>query len=125
MSISKFDTEKLVGVQLRAIAGDVGEAFRTKLRELYDDSDSGKSCYKWHVIVTNYFLNTSKYTPIIQLAYKKGIILDEYEPWKMLMRIDMSDEFIRLIGNFTQIPQLAVRDVQEERERGVEYSPWD
>ena len=125
MGLNKFDSEKLAGVQLRAISGDVGEAFRTKLRELYSDTDVGNSCYKWHVIVTNCFVDTKTYVSIIQLAYKKGINLDEYEPWKTLMRIKMGGEFIRLIANFTQIPQLAVRDVQEERVRGVTVDPWE
>ena len=53
------------------------------------------------------------------------INLDEFEEWKQLMKLKMSPEFIKMINNFTQIPQLAVRDISENRpEHSEKIDPW-
>ena len=124
---SKFETEKLVGVQLRAISGDIGIDFRKTLRALYDDTEVGNSCYKWHVVITSYFSDETaqKYIAMIILAYENDINLDEFDEWKQLMKLKMSPEFIKMMDKFTQIPQLAVRDISENRpEHSENVDPW-
>jgi hypothetical protein len=124
---NKFENEKLVGVQIRAIAGDVSRAYRERIRELYSDTPCGDSCYKWHIAISSYFADTDEalsYIAMIQIAYNKGMILDECESWKAIVRYKMSTEFMQMMDKFTQIPQLAARDLSEKKEDDYNYNPW-
>ncbi len=129
---TKFDTERVVGVQLRAISGDISREFREEvLEEIYKDksgniTDVGKSCAKWHWAVCSYFGNPNEaedFIMIIQHAFRKGINLDNDERWKFILRITLPTEFFNMMDKFTQIPQLAARNLAKPHEE--EHSnPW-
>lgn len=122
--LSRFDTEKLVGVQLRAVAGDISRQFRDDtLKPLYSDSDGtmteiGTICHKWHWAVCAYFSDLEKarpYTYLIQMCYKRNINLEKSEFWKLLLRLKLPEEFFKMMDKFTQIPQLAARDASKPK----------
>ena len=126
MARSKFDTEKLVGVQLRAISGDIGTEFRNRLRELYDPTPVGDACYYWHVTIMNYFKDTDETNDLVtmvQIAYENDINLNESTSWKRIMRLKMGAQFIGMMDKFTQIPQLAARDISVRKEDT--FDEWD
>jgi len=123
MVMSKFDTEKLVGLQLRAVAGDISREFRTELLEkLYSDDEIGKICAKWHWAVSAYFADQKKartFIAYIQLAYDDKENLDEDEEWKQIMRFVIGEEFFNMMDKFTQIPQLSARNIAKPKEKPV------
>jgi len=123
--MSSFEKEKAVGLALRAIVQDITDEVKHMIEELYDDTPEGKICYKWHMRCICYFGNmdhASPYIAIIQHAFKKKINLDEKESWRALMRIKVGAEYMELMNKYTQIPQLAARDLSDKKE--YSSNPW-
>jgi formylmethanofuran dehydrogenase subunit A len=115
------------------MSGDVGNTFREEeLEQLYKNADGeldeiGEVCAKWHWSVVRFFEDVEKAEPfvmIIQMAFKKKINLDKNDSWKMLMRMELPGEFIKKMGHFTQVPQIAVMDMSK-RKKEEEITDWD
>jgi hypothetical protein len=124
MGWNKFDTEKMVGLQLRAISGDVNSEFRETLKKLYMNekgelTDVGESCFRWHWVIAAYFSTPEKskiFINYIQICFETNTLLDKDEFWKMLLRMKLPDEFFSMMSKFTQVPQLAVRHIPRKKE---------
>ena len=120
-----LDKEKAVGLALRAIVQDITDDVKATIKGLYDDSDVGKVCFKWHIYIISKWgsmKHAAPYIAIIQRAYKKGKNLDENENWKAFMRLRIGEEYMELMNRFTQIPQLAARDFGDKSK--FEHNPW-
>lgn len=113
-----LDKEAKVGAMLRHMSGDVSAAFEKTLKDLYRNEkgeidDLGESCAKWHWVVVKYAsepMQMRNYVSTIQYAFDNGINLDAIPSWKKLMRIILPEEFLKKMGGFTQVPQIAVMD---------------
>jgi len=120
-----LDKEKAVGLALRAIVQDTTDDVKNTIKELYDDTEVGKVCYKWHMRIISKFgsmKHASQYRAIVEKAYRKGINLDENDRWKALMRSIVGQEYMELMNRFTQIPQLAARDLSDKKK--FDSNPW-
>jgi hypothetical protein len=123
--MSSFEKEKAVGLALRAIVQDTTDDVKRTVEELYGDSEIGKICYKWHMRIVSKFGNmdhTKVCLRVIEVAFKKKINLDKNELWKAYMRRIYPTEYMELMNKFTQIPQLAARDLSDKKEYGS--NPW-
>ena len=124
--MNTLEKEKAVGLALRAIVQDITDEVKHMIQELYDDTEIGQVCYKWHMRCVCYFGNmdhASPYISIIQRAFQKGRNLDEMETWRSLMRIKVGAEYMELMNKYTQIPQLAARDLSDKKEK-YQSNPW-
>jgi len=120
-----LEREKAVGLALRAIVQDITDEVKHMIRELYDDNEVGECCYKWHMRCIAYWgsmEHSAPYIAIIQEAYRKGKILDTMDSWKALMRMKVGEEYMELMNKYTQIPQLAARDLSDKKK--FETNPW-
>lgn len=134
--MSELDKEAKVGAMLRHMSGDVAAAFERTLKDLYKDENGensklGESCAKWHWMIAKYAsdpIAMRGYISTIQLAFEYGINLDEVAAWRKLMRFILPEEFLRKMGGFTQVPQIAVMDetkiIQAAETRNVEDVEW-
>ena len=116
---SKFNTERLVGLQLRAISGDISREFiEDVLDKIYSDengnlTESDISCKNWSFNIGAYFADENKkrfYMELIILMQHKQINLDESKLWKFLMKREITIEFFKMFDKFTQVPQLSARN---------------
>jgi hypothetical protein len=106
--------EAKVGAMLRTMTGDMAARLKAIIEELYGDTDIGKICAKWHMIVMRYASSMEEarpYTAIILLCHEYNINLDECDEWKRLMRWVLPEEFYKTVDAIgTQVPKLAARD---------------
>jgi len=119
--------EAKVGAMLRYMTGDVALSLKRDLQNLYDNSDVGKMCAKWHWLLVKYSpdpVMVRKYISIIEFAYEYGISLEDMKSWKKTMRIVLPEEFMYKMAKFTQVPQIAVMDDThaESRENFIKES---
>ena len=128
----ELDNEKQTGVILRGIVDDITKEYKNIYKKLYSDietgemTDVGEICCWWHLRIINHFgsmENTKPYIAMIQLAFKKNINLDKMESWRTIMRLKFGAEYIQMFDKFTQVPQIAARDLSE-RKTEFEVNPW-
>jgi len=120
--VSRFEQEMRVGAMIRSMSGDVRDAFRKQVFELYDADENAssenctykESCARWHWLVLVYSHDISEiqdFIDFIQIAFNKRIDLDKDEKWKLLMRLKLPSQFIQKIETgFSQVPRLAIMD---------------
>ena len=115
-----MEQEVRVGAMIRTMSGEVRDAMKSQIYELYDakeEAEENEYCYKescarWHWLILVYTDNindTQELLDFIQVAYDNKINLDEDEDWKKMMRVVLPVEFKKSIKyGFTQVPRLAV-----------------
>ena len=111
-----LDKEAKVGAMLRHMTGDVAAGFREFHKSLYDDTDVGISCAKWHWALVMYSpapIAMRSYVSMIQIAYTNRVNLDKLEEWRKLMRVILPEEFMAKMSLYSQVPQIAVMDNTE------------
>lgn len=107
---SKFDTEKLVGVILRRVSGDIKKEFgEDVLDHLYSD----ETYKEWADNIGSYFGDDKKkkrYINLLLCLEIIGIKPDECDLWKTLMKMEMPIQFYNMMDRYTQVPGLAARN---------------
>ena len=134
---SRFDTERLVGLQLRAISGDVSREFvNGELKKIFSDENNEQtsvdiSCQNWCFAIGAYFSDEKKqefYMNLLILMQQRQINPDDSKLWKFLMKKDLTIQFFKMFDKFTQVPQLAARNrakPKEDEESDVEWFKLD
>ena len=131
MPRSKFETERLVGIQLRAISGDITREFREGvLTEIYTDdtetiNEISKNCSEWAFNVGAYLSNEEKkrlYNNLLIIYDQEKIDPKKDKLWKLLMKLEMPIEFFKMFDKFTQVPQLSARNKAKPKEE--EEQDW-
>jgi len=107
---NKFENEKLVGVILRRISGDIKKEFgEDVLDHLYKDE-----AYKeWADNIGSYFGDDKKkkrYINLLLCLELLGIKPEECDLWKTLMKMEMPIQFYNMMDRYTQVPGLAARN---------------
>ena len=126
-----LDAEKKVGAMLRTMSGEVSAAFEMILQDLYHISGGKEptpveiSCAKWHWMVVKYSRKPEQmrhYVSIIQHALETNYNLDRSPKWKKLMRVLLPEEFIAKFKDYTQVPQIAIMDINKPRTKKKEVT---
>lgn len=143
MAQSKYDQEKLVGILLRKIVGDIVRDFHNRtLKKIYKNKDGkfddvDKNCMEWGDEIARYF-NTDDpadrkkknlYINLLIIYQDERIDPDKDELWKMLMKKDLPMLFYKRFEAFGQVPQVASLDISEppdtkQREKSIKDVNW-
>lgn len=127
---SKYDQEKLVGILLRRIVGEIVRDFRKgTLRKIYADKsgnldDISKHCMEWNDEISKYFSSDDPQAKKKKGLYKSLLLIFEIKKidpdtnnlWRMLMKKDLPDFFYKRFESFGQVPQVASLDTSEPPE---------
>jgi hypothetical protein len=83
---------------------------------LYDETEWGKCCAKWHFKIINYF-NMKKpasiekakgFIVMIMYSFELHQVLDDNKNWLRMMRLFLPTEFMQMFSeSFTQVSQMA------------------
>ena len=116
--VTNLENEMRIGTMIRRLSGEVRDAMRNQVYELYADEKGNlegyrKSCARWHWLILVYCGNMKlarRYIGYIQVAFSKGVDLDKSERWRLLMRMFLPEEAVKQIksGAFTQVPKLSI-----------------
>ena len=113
-----LENEMRVGAMIRTMSGEVRDALKEQVYELYADREGNtegyrESCARWHWLLLVYSLDmdkAKKFINYIQIAYKKKIDLEKNERWKLFMRMFLPEQAVKQIkqGPYTQVPKLSI-----------------
>lgn len=127
MPVTKYDRDRLVGVLLRRLVGDILRQFdKNVLERIFTNEqgkldDLGKSCKDWSFNISAYMADIKKkklYQDLLIILQDEGINPDQDELWKLLMKREMPLEFFTMFDDMkTQIPRVAIRDKSEPKSK--------
>jgi len=116
--VTNLENEMRIGAMIRRLSGEVRDAMKDQIYELYSDkkgnlSKCGESCARWHWLLLVYssdLKKARKFIGFIQIAYEKNINLDVNKKWMLFMRMYLPEEAVKQIkgGAFTQVPKLSI-----------------
>ena len=120
---------------IRRMSGDVRDAVRSQIYELYDADESlsfksqtyKESCARWHWLLIVYAKDpeeVDQYIDFIQIAFSKQMNLDQSNKWKFLMRMTIPTQFIQKIeAGFQPVTRLAIMDQTPLRKNTASNKP--
>ena len=135
--VTNLENEMRVGAMIRRLSGEVRDAMKDQIYELYTDNEGNmegyrESCARWHWLLLVYSSDLDKarkYIGFIQIAFEKQIDLDKHKAWKLFMRMYLPEEAVKQIkgGAFTQVPKLSIinqtplahKSKRDEREKAI------
>jgi len=121
---NRFDTERLVGVILRRVSGDIKKEFgEDVLDKLYQD----ETYKKWADNIGSYFGDEEKkkrYINLLIVFELLGVKPEESDLWKILMKMEMPIQFYTMMDRYTQVPGLAARNKAKLKEEDANEEWW-
>ena len=135
--VTNLENEVKVGTMIRRLSGEVRDAMKDQIYELYSDEEGNvegyrESCARWHWLLLVYSTDMQvarKFIGYIQIAFRKKTNLDKSDKWKFIMRMFLPEEAVKQIksGAFTQVPKLSIinqtplahRSKRDEREHAI------